>query len=72
MIIGPLTTQPDVSMNKRISMCGFCDFVSDGSGATAIGYAIIASGIARAIIFVVMCPSTTLQTKYPSVATASR
>jgi Flp pilus assembly pilin Flp len=72
MITGPSTTRPDVSMNKRISMRGFYDFVRDGSGATAIEYAIIASGIVRAIVFVGMCPATTLQTKYPSVATASK
>jgi Flp pilus assembly pilin Flp len=48
----------------------FCDFVSNDSGATAIKYAIITSGIASAIVVVVIGPGTTLQTKYQSVATA--
>jgi pilus assembly protein Flp/PilA len=57
-------------MIKPISMRSFCDFVRDDSGATAIEYAIIASGIAGAIIVVVMSLGTTLQTKYQSVSTA--
>lgn len=56
-------------MYKHILMRGFCDFVRDDSGATAIEYAIIASGIACAIILVVINPGTTLQTKYQSVST---
>ena len=54
-------------MIKSISMRSFCEFVRDDSGATAIEYAIIASGIACAIIVVVVDPGTTLQTKYQSV-----
>jgi len=57
-------------MIKPISMRSFGDFVRDDSGATAIEYAIIASGIAGAIIVVVMSLGTTLQTKYQSVSTA--
>ena len=56
-------------MKKLISMRSFGDFVRDESGATAIEYAIIASGIAGAIIIVVMSLGTTLQTKYQSVST---
>jgi pilus assembly protein Flp/PilA len=57
-------------MIKPISLRGFCDFVRDDSGATEIEYAIIASGIAGAIIVVVMSLGTALQTKYQSVSTS--
>ncbi len=56
-------------MKKLISMRSFYDFVRDESGATAIEYAIMASGIAGAIIIVVMSLGSTLQTKYQSVST---
>jgi pilus assembly protein Flp/PilA len=56
-------------MKKLISMRSFCDFVRNESGATAIEYAIIASGIAGAIIIVVMSLGSSLQTKYESVST---
>lgn len=56
-------------MKKLISMRSFCDFVHNDSGATAIEYAIIASGIAGAIIIVVMSLGSSLQTKYESVST---
>ena len=69
MTIGPSTTRQDVSMKKLISMRSFCDFVRDDSGATAIEYAIIAAGIAGAIIVVVTSLGSTLQTKYQSVST---
>lgn len=55
-------------MIKPISMRSFCDFVRDDSGATAIEY--VASGIAGAIIVVVMSLGTALQTKYQSAATS--
>jgi pilus assembly protein Flp/PilA len=51
-------------------MCSFHDFIRDDSGATAIEYAIIASGIAAAIIAAVTGLGTTLQTKYQSVSTS--
>ena len=57
-------------MKKLISMRSFRDFVRDESGATAIEYAIIASGIAGAIIVVVMSLGTALQTKYQSASTS--
>jgi pilus assembly protein Flp/PilA len=44
------------------------DFIRDDSGATAIEYALIASGIAAAIIAVVMSMGTTLNGMYTSVA----
>ena len=42
--------------------------LSDESGATAIEYAIIATGIAGAIIVIVTTLGSTLQTKYQSVS----
>jgi pilus assembly protein Flp/PilA len=55
-------------MNRLFSMRSLRDFVHDDSGATAIEYAIIASGIAGAIIVIVMGLGSTLQTKYQSVS----
>jgi pilus assembly protein Flp/PilA len=46
------------------------DFIRDDSGATAIEYAIIASGIAIAIAAVVMGLGTALQAKFQSVSDA--
>ncbi len=57
-------------MKKLISMRSFCDFVRDDSGATAIEYAIIAAGIAGAIIVVVTGLGSSLQAKYQSVSTS--
>ena len=57
-------------MNKLQSMRSFRDFVRNDSGATAIEYAIIAAGIAAAIIVVVMGLGSALQTKYQSVSDA--
>jgi pilus assembly protein Flp/PilA len=56
-------------MKTLISMRSFWDFVRDDSGATAIEYAIIAAGIAGAIIIAVTSLGSTLQTKYQSVST---
>jgi pilus assembly protein Flp/PilA len=49
-------------------MHSFREFFRDDSGATAIEYALIASGIAAAIIAVVMAMGTQLQAKYQSVS----
>jgi pilus assembly protein Flp/PilA len=57
-------------MNRLLSIRSFCDFVRNDSGTTAIEYAIIAAGIAGAIIVVVMGLGTTLQTRYQSVSDA--
>jgi pilus assembly protein Flp/PilA len=57
-------------MNRLLSMRSFRDFVNDDSGTTAIEYAIIAAGIAAAIIVIVMGLGTALQTKYQSVSNA--
>jgi pilus assembly protein Flp/PilA len=46
------------------------DFLSDDGGATAIEYALIASGIAGAIIVVVLTLGTSVQNMYQSVDTA--
>ena len=42
-------------------------FLSDQSGATAIEYGLIAAGIALAIIAVVNCLGTTLNTQFTSI-----
>ena len=55
-------------MTRLLSMRSFRDFIHDDSGATAIEYAIIAAGIAAAIIVVVMGLGTALQGKYQSVS----
>jgi pilus assembly protein Flp/PilA len=47
-----------------------CGFLRDDSGTTAIEYALIASGIAAAIIALVMGLGTALQAKYQSVLDA--
>jgi pilus assembly protein Flp/PilA len=44
------------------------DFVRDDGGATAIEYALITSGIAGAIIAVVMTMGTSLQGMYQNVS----
>jgi pilus assembly protein Flp/PilA len=46
------------------------DFLNDDGGATAIEYALIASGIAGAIIAVVLTLGTSVQNMYQSVDTA--
>lgn len=54
-------------MNRSRSMCSLRRFLRDDSGATAIEYALIASGVAAAIIATVIGLGTSLQTKYQSV-----
>jgi pilus assembly protein Flp/PilA len=46
------------------------DFVRDDGGATAIEYALISSGIAAAIVAVVITMGTSVQGMYQSVADA--
>ena len=55
-------------MRRLFSMRSFRDFVRNESGATAIEYAIIATGVAGAIIVVVMSLGSSLQTKYQNVS----
>ena len=55
-------------MSRSLSMRSFRDFVRDDCGATAIEYALIASGIAGAIIAAVMAMGTSLQAMYQSVS----
>ena len=55
-------------MSRSPTMRSFRDFVRDESGATAIEYALIASGIAGAIIAVVMAVGTSLQAMYQNVS----
>lgn len=57
-------------MSKAQTMRNARDFLSDDGGATAIEYALIASGIAGAIIVVVLTLGTSVQNMYQSVDTA--
>jgi pilus assembly protein Flp/PilA len=50
----------------------FSRFLSDQSGATAIEYALIACGIALAIVTAVQSIGPTLNTKFSSVSTSLR
>src|SRR5664280_1447153 len=65
---GPTTMEQDASMTSSQTMRSMRDFVRDERGATAIEYALIASGIAGAIIAVVMTMGTSLQAMYTSVS----
>jgi pilus assembly protein Flp/PilA len=55
-------------MSRFPTMRSLRDFVRDDSGATAIEYALIASGIAGVIIAVVMNLGSTMQVKYQSIS----
>jgi pilus assembly protein Flp/PilA len=55
-------------MSRSQTIRSLRDFLDNDSGATAIEYAMIASGVAGAIIAVVTGLGTTLQTKYQSVS----
>ena len=52
-------------MNKLVSR-----FITDESGATAIEYALIAAGIAIAIISAVNGVGTALQTKFNAISSS--
>jgi pilus assembly protein Flp/PilA len=56
-------------MSMSLAMRSLRDFVRDDSGATAIEYALIASGIAGAIIAVVIALGTSVNDMYTSVST---
>jgi pilus assembly protein Flp/PilA len=56
-------------MSMSLAMRSLRDFVRDDSGATAIEYALIASGIAGAIIAVVIALGTSVNGMYTSVST---
>ncbi len=57
-------------MSKSPTMRSLRDFLCDESGTTAIEYAIIATGIAVAIIAVVTALGTSVQAMFQSVANA--
>jgi pilus assembly protein Flp/PilA len=57
-------------MNRSLSMRSVRDFLRDGSGATSIEYALLASCIAGAIIAVVSNLGSAVQGKYQSVSDA--
>ena len=56
-------------MSKALILHRLRDFIRNDSGATAIEYALIASGIAGAIIVVVLSLGTSVQNMYTSVST---
>ena len=56
-------------MSMSLATRSLRDFVRDDSGATAIEYALIASGIAGAIIAVVLVLGTSVTGMYTSVST---
>ena len=53
---------------SRVSMRSLRDFLRDDGGATAIEYALIASGVAAAIIAVVLTLGTSVQVMYQTVS----
>jgi pilus assembly protein Flp/PilA len=55
-------------MNESLTMRRLRDFLRNDSGATAIEYALIASGIAGAIIVVVIALGTSVKNMYTSVS----
>ena len=55
-------------MSRSLTMRSLRDFVRDDGGATAIEYALIASGVAAAIAAVVMTMGTSVQGMYQSVS----
>ncbi len=55
-------------MSKSLMMRSWREFVRDEAGATAIEYALIASGIAGVLIAVVMAMGTSLNAMYTSVS----
>jgi pilus assembly protein Flp/PilA len=59
-------------MSKFLTKQIFRDFLRDNGGATAIEYALIASGIAGAIVAVVMSMGSAVSGKYQSVHDAMK
>ena len=57
-------------MSRSLTMRSMRDFFRDDIGATAIEYAQIASGVAGAIIAVVMNLGTSMQAMYQNVSTS--
>jgi pilus assembly protein Flp/PilA len=57
-------------MDKTPTMQSLRSFLRDEGGATAIEYALIASGIAGAIIAVVMAMGTSVNSMYTNVSTS--
>jgi pilus assembly protein Flp/PilA len=55
-------------MSGSLTMRRMRDFLRNDSGATAIEYALIASGIAGAIIVVVIALGTSVKNMYTSVS----
>ena len=53
---------------RRLTISKLSRFLADEGGATAIEYALIASGVAGAIIVVVMATGTSVKGMYESVS----
>src|SRR3954468_11138717 len=66
MIVRPATCTQELSIMKNL----VSRFVKDESGATAIEYALIAAGIAIAIISAVNGVGTALQTKFNAISSS--
>jgi pilus assembly protein Flp/PilA len=59
-------------VSRAISAANLCRFLRDESGATAIEYAIIASGIAVAIATTIVSLGSSVKGMYSSVATSMK
>jgi pilus assembly protein Flp/PilA len=59
-------------MKKSLSLRSVHQFFRDDDGTTAIEYALIASGIAGAIIAIVLTTGTAVKTNYQSVNDAMK
>ncbi|HTT47737.1 MAG TPA: Flp family type IVb pilin [Pseudolabrys sp.] len=57
-------------MSRSLTIRGLREFLRDDRGATAIEYALIAAGVAGAIIAVVTSLGTTLNGMYTTVSNA--
>jgi pilus assembly protein Flp/PilA len=59
-------------MKRPLSLRSVQQFFRDDGGATAIEYALIASGVAGAIIAIVLTTGTAVKTNYQSVNDAMK
>jgi pilus assembly protein Flp/PilA len=59
-------------MKRPLSLRSVYEYLRDDGGTTAIEYALIASGIAGAIIAIVLTTGTAVKTNYQSVNDAMK
>ena len=57
---------------RRLTISKLRHFLADDTGATAIEYALIASGVSVAIVVSVMTTGTSVKTMYETVANSFR